>query len=776
MKCPVCGAENPANNQFCNSCGKPLASPQPPVNRIPAGAGIAPVLTAPKGSGIFPIILIGGVLFILAVLAVGFFVILPLLGDESPQGEYSGDSTADIMTADDPGNDNAAESSGSLLSGTVGETGTSATSRAASSGPQAQSAAGSVVHGTISTGTPVMAAQGSIPASGGTITVTKTGSPIDGLKFTAPPGAYPSGQQVTISSAPVTGTTFGNNFNPITPLISIEAGKEYADTPVFVTIPVQIPDDQFAMAFYYDDISKRLEGVPTSRQDSGSITIATRHFSNIIVSAISANSLDGIKTVDSGFRPGVDDWEFVNEGSYIAPDGHCAGQSVSMMWYYTEQRQKMNAPHLFNRYDNNGRESTPKFERDDTLGYRFASVIQTITDQQKYWDNPGSLISNVSGLTTFREFKYSMFMTGEPQYMGIFSPSGSHAIVCYKVTDTTLWIADPNYPGKERTITLARNALNPYSSGANSRDIKAKGVTIYSEIDYIAKSAMFSWPMLTKEYAKVSDGTIGDGTFPAYEIVIKRVNDDGTSKEVSRIKAGKNPEIKQIDVDSKTVRIAIEGSANGFEAYHPNGSKVAGMPITLNEGSNVFAIEASKALASGDDTWLGFDWITINYKPLAKTTTPTPTPVTTITTQMTAPPSDGHYTAYRWYIPDSRTGDQACKDAQRNYITDSACSDFDFPSFMCGQPPAHCIDTSSYKNGLVSEYTYTLKTKTTSDGKTYYERDHDGWDIRYNDGGRIAEADLWKDGLLSDQCMYDSENRNFFCTGPDGKSYSRDTL
>lgn len=775
MKCPVCGTENPANNQFCNSCGKPLTRQQPAANSVPAGASMAPAPAAPKGSGILPIILIGGVLFLLAVLAVGFFVILPLLDEESPAADYSGDSTEDIMTADDLVDDYAADSSGSRLSGSGGVPGTSATSRAASSGPQAQSAAGSVVHGTLSTGTPVVAAQGSIPASGGTITVTKPGSPVDGLKFTAPPKAYPSGRQVTISSAPVTSNTFGSNFNPATPLIEINAGQEYADEPVFVTIPVNIPDDQFAMAFYYDDVNKRLEGVPTTSQDSKSITIATRHFSNIVVSIISASSLDGIKTVDSGFRPGVDDWEFDNPGSYIAPDGFCAGQSVTMMWYYTEQRLKNSASALNGRYDNNGREKTPLFLMDDTLGVRFASVMQAVTDQQKYWDD-ADFFSGINDLTTFREFKYSMLMTGEPQYVSIRRDGGGHAIVCFEVSDNTLWIADPNFPGKERMITLNGKTFGPYTSGENSQDIKEKGVSIYPRIRYAAKSALFSWPTLAAEYAKVSDGTIGDDMFPAYEIVIKQVNDDGTSKEVSRIKAGKNPELKRVDVDSKTVRLAVEGSANGFVAYYPDGNKVTGMPITLNEGSNIFAIESSKFVASGDDTWLGFDWININYKPLAKTTTPTLTPVTTITTRMTAPPSAGHYTAYRWYIPDSRTGDQACKDAQRNYISDSACTNFDFPSFMCGQPPSQCVDTSSYRNGLVSEYTYLLKTKTTSDGKTYYERDHDGWDIRYNDGGGIAEADLWKDGLLSDQCMYDSENKNFFCTGPDGKSYTRDTL
>ncbi|MDP3564402.1 MAG: zinc ribbon domain-containing protein, partial [Methanoregula sp.] len=361
MFCGECGTENPDTNQFCKNCGKPLKKKQlqpipvpVPVVVTPASPQhVAPVSgpATPKKPGSSKKFIIIGAVIVVVILAAIF-----------------------LMTQ-----------TGSPINGVTA--------------PGAK--ASEVVHGTISTGPVVEAAAERISANGGTITINKPGSAIDGLKFTAPAGAYPSGQQVTISSAPVTGNTFGNNFNPATPMIEINAGEGYADEPILVTIPVNIPDNQFAMAFYYDAANKKLEGIPTTNQDSKSITIATRHFSNILVSMISLSSLNGITKVDSGFRPGVDDWEFENAGSYISPGGHCAGQSATMMWYYTEQRQKANAPPLFNRYDNNGRApAAPQLERDNTVGYRFASVIQEVTDQMKYWDNPGSVISNVSDETT----------------------------------------------------------------------------------------------------------------------------------------------------------------------------------------------------------------------------------------------------------------------------------------------------------------------------------------------------------------------------------------
>jgi hypothetical protein len=747
LKCSVCGRDNPDKNQFCSSCGKPLPKPQPLTNTIPSGAVHVPGPAAPKGSGLLPILLIGGIVFLVAVAAVGFFVILPLFEDESPSWEDSGTSFPESMNDDDRVNDNAAESSGSLLSGSGGNMEASTTNREGSSGNQAQSGAAGIIHGTISTGAPVLAALGSVPVSGGTITVTKPGSPVDGLKFTAPGGAYPAGQQITISSAPVTGNTFGSNFNPASPMIEIDAGNQYAEEPVLVTIPVTIPDGQFAMAFYYDEANQKLEGIPTSKMDSTSITIATRHFSNIIVSLIAVSSLDGISTVDSGFRPGVDDWEFVNGGSFIADGGHCSGQSATMMWYYTEQHQKANAPHLFNRFDNNGREPALQFERDDTLGYRFASVIQEKTDETKYWKNLGSSIVNVSSdVTTFREFKYSMLMSGEPQYVRV-SQGGSglgHAIVCYEVSGSTLFIADPNFPGKERTITLTGNTLSPYTTGDNSQDIEEKGVTVYPSVKYIAKSALFSWPVLAAEYAKVNDGTIGDDMFPPYKIYIRVTMDDGSKKEIE-VDAGKNREVKHIDVEGKTVTILQQARSADPDTDKKNLSATAftrdgvrvQLPITLKEGSNIIAVEG-RGFPKG---WLGFDWLDLNYKPMA----------TVATTAATAPPAGQHYTATLYAVTDSSSFDADCGFADKAYEktgTDPYCEKV--PSYspiavMCGKPPGKCIDTS-WNSGVHGVFTYYTTLGTKADGSPYVtNRLKDGEMYYYAKDGAVVSQITYKD-------------------------------
>jgi hypothetical protein len=690
MFCGECGTDNPDTNRFCKNCGKP-------VNEILQQPAPAPVPAGPKPGRTKTWIIIGAIIAVVilagtgVLLQSGFMTIgltlpaLPAVG--TAPGPFPGSAAPPAAQVKEP------------------------------------------VHGTVTSGVMAPAAQGSVSAAGGTITVNQPGSAINGLLFTAPAGAYPSGQQVTISSAPITAHTFGSNFNPATPLIAINAGGTYADEPVLVTIPVTIPDDQFAMAFYYDDANKKLEGIPTANQDSKSITIATRHFSNILVSMISLSSLNGITKVDSGFRPGVDDWEFVNDGSYIAPGGYCAGQSATMMWYYTEQRQKNPAaPGLYGLYDNNGREKTPLFPTDNTRGIRFASVIQKVTDQQKYWDN-SDFFSNISDSTTFREFKYSMLVTGEPQYVSIRRDGGGHAIVCYEVSDTTLWIADPNFPGKERMITLNGTTLSPYTSGANSQDIKENGVRIYPRIRYVAKSALFSWPALAAEYAKVQDGTIGDDQFRPYAAVIFAINDDGSQTEAGRIAAGgKNTGVTRINVGTKTVQIRVVNPATGATFSYQDGRPVQN-PITLIEGSNIIAVEGVRR--DVNEEWYGFDWIDLVYTP----------PVTP------AAPSAGHYVAYLYAVLPSMENDPLCNHYYF-YSDDPACGSAKWTGMntYCGKLPEKCIDYS-YKGGIAEEITYT----GTQDRDTIH-RIFDGYTRNFGKNGVTIHRTNYENGVMTENC------------------------
>jgi hypothetical protein len=112
----MCGVENPEHNKFCSSCGKPLSKPQSVTNSIPSGAGQVPVPATPKKSGSGLILVAGGALFLIVVILVGLFVILPLFEEETPSWEDSGiPSSYDLTDPED--SDQTVDSPGSLVSG-----------------------------------------------------------------------------------------------------------------------------------------------------------------------------------------------------------------------------------------------------------------------------------------------------------------------------------------------------------------------------------------------------------------------------------------------------------------------------------------------------------------------------------------------------------------------------------------------------------------------------------------------------------------------------------
>lgn len=381
-------------------------------------------------------------------------------------------------------------------------------------------------------------------------------------------------------------------------------------------------------------------------------------------------------------------------------------------------------------------------------------MIQKFTDQQKYWNNPGSVISNVSDETTFREFKYAILLTGEPQYVGIYRNGGGHAIVCYEVSGNTLWIADPNYPGKERMIVLNGSTLGPYTSGASSTDIRQNGVRVYPTINYIAKTAFFSWPTLAAEYAKVKDGTIGTGSFPAYKLLVIVTNDDG-SEETLTLDAGTNKGVQRLNLKGKTVSIWPKSStpaANGGDiiVYTPDGSVLKNRPtnlnpLTLEEGSNLVAVEL---VSQNAKSWVGFDWLDLNYVPASPSATPAPA------TSAPAAPSGQHYTS-RVYAISAAPGCE--KDAAlaglyspndpycipRTQLATAASG-----SIICGQPPASCIDTTLYNHGIQAEHQYYIREETnTANGEPVHKRIKDGSWTEYYVDGNVMDQWTFKDGV-----------------------------
>ena len=379
------------------------------------------------------------------------------------------------------------------------------------------------VTGQLGLGAAVSLAQGSIDSTGGSIKVAKPGDPLDGLTITAAAGTYTSAVSFSVSEHSISPAASMVGITPISPLISIDNGGVITTgDPLTVTVPVTVPAGAKVLALYYHGKTGAIDPLPIVAQDASSVTFAASHFSDVFLAQADPSKI--LPTVDSGFRPGVDDWEFTNYGSFVATNGHCEGQSVSEIWYYESQRQGAGASPLYGLYDNNGApDKTPTLWQDDSSGYRFVSSIQAspisvpaVYNHYKALDHDGAL--------TYDLLWTAIGLSGEPQLVTITDAAGGHghAIVAYRVTPTRVYVADPNYPGHLRTIAYdaASGVLGPYSSGDNAGSIAAGGGVSYTHFSYVPSAASASDEAISAAWAEFEANKSGDAVFPAYSLEV----------------------------------------------------------------------------------------------------------------------------------------------------------------------------------------------------------------------------------------------------------------
>ncbi len=499
--------------------------------------------------------------------------------------------------------------------------------------------------GKIEVGTTINLANQAVDISGGTISINKAGDPLDGMEIIVPANAFIQTKNFEVSYAEIKSHQLGQYFNPVSPMIKIKYEGGYAEQGIKVKIPIKLPKGHFAMGFFYNDQTGKLEGLPIEELDNTSITISTRHFNssissgtslgksleetslaNILVSSIDESTLKSLGTIKCGFLPGYDDWEFINYGSYIATGGHCAGQSMTAMWYYIEQTLNGQTK-LFHQFDLINDAAKPSlFWQDNPKGYKFASVIQ----RDFNWDDWIQMLIyqfNHPDLT-IKAFALSMLLTKEPQFVLIRQSQpnhAAHAVICYEVNmnDGALYIADPNYPNNRapktgdksiRKIEYSNGKFIPYPSSLNASTSSIN----FDEIGYFAKTAYINWSQIGSRFKEFKDGTIGTippYTFPDY---VLRRSSDGMPLYDGMI----------IDKDTLTIDCYSEGCTGYinftnhlqyFEVYNELGDTIAKCGndghaiLNFKPGTNKlgFYIVGYNGNKPG---YLDFKWITLNCK------------------------------------------------------------------------------------------------------------------------------------------------------------------
>ena len=458
-----------------------------------------------------------------------------------------------------------------------------------------------------------------LAAGGASTTVSATGKAWDGLKIDVPDGAW-TGSTIKITAQTITASSYGDLITPITPLYTVSGAEGMAPLPVTIKIPATIPADSFAMGFFYDAATGRLEGMPLIAEDATSLTVATEHFSGYFGSLVKRALLP--VTIDSGFRPGKDDWQFQNQGSYLFR-GNCSGQTLTEAWYYLERRKKNDGSPLYGLFDNDGGVKTPNLWQDDSKGYRLASVAQVQSD----WGDKNNATAKWFGSwwqehaddLQYNAFLYAMAVTGEPQLVNLFTDTVGHAMLVYRVAPSGLFVADPNFPGGYRLIPFdsSTSTFGRFLTAANAKDIaEGKGIN-FTMFIYAAMTAFVDWPTLAADWAAFDAGTIGDGQFPEYRLEAK----DASNKWVPLVDGFRtaNPTLalRLVDIQNKGVtrmRIYLGTSAD-WKVDAPSD-----VSIDLEQGSNPlgFLIQGNKP--GNDLAWVDFVRLTVIVGPAVSPT------------------------------------------------------------------------------------------------------------------------------------------------------------
>jgi uncharacterized protein YfaP (DUF2135 family) len=403
---------------------------------------------------------------------------------------------------------------------------------------------------TVNSGSQITATSQSIGASGGTIQVTDSSSPLYGLKIEVPTAATSETVQFTVSYADVSSVNgLPVGASPASKLIIIDVTGslefnqyDMFDKPVKVTLPydstVANTDDAPVRFYWYDPSTGKLDSTGFLCEDKSAhtITFETASFSQFIAVDvdITLSHLCGETnyTVDTGFRPATNGWFIPNYGSIQTPGGMCLGMVSYAKWFYTYHGADTG---LHAKYI----EGDTAEWRDDATAIQLATrahlatsgIWSSMTQEEKDWATANAQEVGLSWLA-------GMIVTGQPQLIGLKARDNSgnwlnyaHAVLTYGYSDGCFQIYDPNFPGsgwgdRMRTIPF------DYSSGFNETYVSGttRADSLVFNIFYHAGAKLCSTP---SDYQGLYDSAQskfqGSSTFPTVTLTDINTTPTGTT-------------------------------------------------------------------------------------------------------------------------------------------------------------------------------------------------------------------------------------------------------
>lgn len=224
-----------------------------------------------------------------------------------------------------------------------------------------------------------------IDASGGSVVVNWPDSPLNGAKLSLDPGALGANVPVTLSAAPLTGINLPTGVTALTPGLGISGANGELGASAALTLPIPAGNGgKLLMLAMADPLSGNVTMLPSINQTANSLTalLPTLDARSTLASRFAPARVFGLfapvpgntaadqaepprsllfmvtlneellnRDFDTGFRPGVDDWDFPRmaiadlpflkspanaDQPFAAADD---GLTATALWYYVNRRQ-----------------------------------------------------------------------------------------------------------------------------------------------------------------------------------------------------------------------------------------------------------------------------------------------------------------------------------------------------------------------------------------------------------------------------------------------------
>lgn len=321
---------------------------------------------------------------------------------------------------------------------------------------------------TFSPGNDVTVTSKVIAQTGGTIEAGNSGTPIDGVQVQFPAGALPADTNVSLGYNTGTLTPNEGTYAGVALVLNTGAVTQF-DQPVTIIVP--FTDTSKVPVPYYVDSTGKLHPAQliTIDRTAKTFTFQTFHASWFTwIFGLMADTI-GIGDENTGYSPGEDGFQVVNNGSEYNREGECFGMTSFSLWYFMDKKASKGKfyPKYYNIVGTDA--SGNSLRGQDIIATRaFISIAQQWTS---YYSN---IVDEQLALT--QEDRYASIVniiqnTRNPVLIYLYhtdrSNRGAHSVLAYAFNNLSgrISIYDPIYPGQEKTITYDKStkAFNSYS-------------------------------------------------------------------------------------------------------------------------------------------------------------------------------------------------------------------------------------------------------------------------------------------------------------------------